>query len=244
MTNQPAAAETIIQEWPEDLTYQAFTKHINHSKDWLIEALYELKSAQIQVKNQRIGLKKLKKIVNAAFLISGKQGYQSMTLRQLCQKADISMGGLYAYISSKDELASLIGAGLTILTEDVINGANKDTVDTKSRLYGTICSHLFLSELYSDWFVFVYMETRAVAKAQRVGFRKIETDFESKLLGLLEQGVDEGRFELRDPYLTATTLIAQLQNWYIKRWKYKATDFSVDQYAAALIAFLEQMVIE
>ena len=227
--------------WPEDLSYAAFKAHMQLPKNWIYKTLYELNCDQIQVKNQRIALEKLKKIIETAFSISAKQGYHSMNLRQLCDKAGISMGGLYAYISSKDELANLIETGLNLLIYDLIEQATSQITDTKHRLRAIICCHLYLSEQYHNWFYFVYMEARTMAKAQRMTARKTETEFEDKLTKLLNEAIAEGVLYTNDVYMTSTTLTALLQNWHLKREKYHSKQITVDHYARALVGALNQL---
>ena len=47
----------------------------------------------------------------------------------------------------------------------------------------------------------------------------------------------------RDPQLTASIIKAMLQDWYLKRSKYRKRNLSVDQYAKFLLQFLEAFII-
>lgn len=50
----------------------------------------------------------LRRIVDATFRIANKTGFAAMSLRDLSRGSGLSMGGLYGYINTKDDLAAMI----------------------------------------------------------------------------------------------------------------------------------------
>lgn len=55
-------------------------------------------------KNDEIRLESMKKIMDAAFTLIAKQGYESTTISQIAQKAGVSKGLLYNYYTSKEDM--------------------------------------------------------------------------------------------------------------------------------------------
>jgi hypothetical protein len=110
-------------------------------------------------------------------------------------------------------------------------------IDDATRALGmAIRSHLYLSEVLQPWFFFSYMETRFFHAEE--GKRAIAGELQTEAIfaGILEKGVAEGALAITDPLLVAAAIKALLQDWYLKRWKYRRRRISVDAYADFVIA--------
>ena len=133
-----------------------------------------------------------------------------MTLRDLCRATGLSMGGLYGYIASKDDLAAMI--------EDVIRftsaaipiwfSAQPTALD---RLDSTLRGHIFISELLRPWFYFVFMESRKLSASQKTIARSSEMSFQDQLSRLFSEA---GLTEKENAHLRAAHCMALIQNWY------------------------------
>lgn len=141
------------------------------------------------------------------------------------------MGGLYSYIGSKEELANLIEHVLGVISTELTDLALEGTTDTKHRLAALISSHIFLSEQLKPWFYFVYMESKSLSKKQKEKAKKTETDFETRITELIDKGIQEGCFSCKDIDLNASAVMALLQDWHLKQWKYRERKVSADEYA-------------
>ena len=60
---------------------------------------------------------------------------------------------------------------------------------------------------------------------------------------ILQQGQSRGCFLLRDPQMTAAVIKAMLQDWYLKRTKYRQRNISVDHYAEFVLQFVEAFIV-
>ncbi|MCP3927433.1 MAG: TetR/AcrR family transcriptional regulator [Desulfobacterales bacterium] len=196
----------------------------------------------IKVKNERVGVKKLKTIIETAITISNRKGFHAMSLRELCSECGLSMGGLYGYISSKDELLEVIqdqGRRLLLKVMDTYGNEKESSIDQLTR---AIYTHIYLSELMQPWFFFSYMEARFFIREEQE--KSIETELltEQIFSEILEMGRLKGDFKLGDPVLTASAIKSMLQDWYLKRWKYNRRNISVDDYAKHVISFVMAFV--
>lgn len=61
-------------------------------------------SPRTSSKNEEIRQESMKKIMDSAFRLIAKQGYESTSIAQIAKEAGISKGLLYNYFSSKEEL--------------------------------------------------------------------------------------------------------------------------------------------
>ena len=189
--------------------------------------IFERNAARIGVRRREPALKNLEAIFRATFRLANDVGFGAMSLRDLCRETGLSMGGLYGYIDSKAQLAEMI--------EDVVRHATEqlplmfaELADPLERLEAVIRASIYLSEILQPWFYFVYMDSRVLAPAQRGMAKASELHMQTQLTALfrqIEPALDG------NPELFAAHLLALAQDWYVKRWKYRALKVHVDDFA-------------
>ncbi len=226
------------EQWPEPISFKTFKAKVKHSNDKLYLALFNQHSFEIA--NERIAVKNLQRICEATFVLANEVGFQAMTLRQLSKQTGMSMGGLYAYIKSKDDLARLIYSFLDQYCENMIRQLIEDDMSANQMMNVLIKSHLYMSELLQPWFYFAYMETKNLAKEYKGTAILSELTMEKMLYESITQGLKAGCFTMNNEskekrLLTASMIKALLQDWYLKRWKYSKRKISVDQYAQQVV---------
>src|SRR3990167_8419254 len=110
-----------IEALPVSFTIAEFRNvtPIDESNVW--EVLYQRNCERISVKRRDTAIENLKKIFAANFRLANSVGFRAMTLRDLCRETGLSMGGLYGYIESKDQLAAMIEDTVRHVTEVLPN---------------------------------------------------------------------------------------------------------------------------
>ncbi|MBW1893915.1 MAG: TetR family transcriptional regulator [Deltaproteobacteria bacterium] len=197
----------------------------------------------IKIKKEKVVVKNLVNIFNATLRLSNEKGFHAMSLRDLCQETGLSMGALYSYFSSKDDLLETIQEqgrrlAVKVLTEYIEKAGNPE-----EKLEAAVKSHLYLSEIMQDWFFFSYMETRYLDKEEHKKAIAGELYTEQLFIDILEQGKAQKKFKVDNAALTAAVIKAMLQDWYLKRWKYSRRVVSVEEYAEFLIGFIRSYII-
>jgi TetR/AcrR family transcriptional regulator, cholesterol catabolism regulator len=219
------------------MLFEEFQNKMMISLEDICLEIFKDNKYSIKIKNPKIGVKKLVKIIEAALSISNEKGFHAMSLRELCRESGLSMGGLYAYIDSKDELWRVIqDQGRRMLKKIMFQ--NLVTIDQPAgKLESAIRMHLYLSEMMQPWFFFSYMETRFFRKDEKKLALSNELFTEKIFSDILEEGLKKGVFRSIDTLLTASVIKAMLQDWYLKRWKYASRNITVDEYADFIVAF-------
>ncbi|PHV05575.1 TetR family transcriptional regulator [Janthinobacterium sp. BJB412] len=189
---------------------------------------------RIGVKRRKPALENLEKIFNATFRLANDVGFRAMTLRDLSRETGISMGGLYGYIDGKDQLAEMI--------EEVVRHATTEIprmfagVDSAlDRLEGMIRASIYLSEILQPWFYFVYMDSRVLAAEQRQVAKESELYVQTVIAATIGQIAPR---PAGDATLLAAHCLALFQDWYVKRWKYRAAKISPDDFADSTVRFV------
>ena len=210
------------------LQFQAMTP-LDGANIWA--HILDRNAERITVKRRKPALENLEKIFNATFKLANDVGFRAMNLRDLCSETGLSMGGLYGYISNKDQLAEMI--------EDVVHHATQempllfsDIADPLDRLEAQIRASVYVSEILQPWFYFVYMDSRVLQAKHRAMAKESEQHVQQVIASTIAQ------IPLRAPHspaLLAGHLMAMLEDWYVKRWKYRAAGVSPDQFADSVV---------
>ncbi|RJP88880.1 MAG: TetR/AcrR family transcriptional regulator [Desulfobacteraceae bacterium] len=198
--------------------------------------------SSIKIKKQAVAVKNLAKIFNTALALSNEKGFQSMSLRDLSRTSKMSMGALYSYFTSKEELLEMLQNQGRRLTRKVLSSQIDVNAGPEEMLRTAIRSHLFLTEVMQKWFYFSYMETKNLEKAHQKKSIEGELETEQLFIDILEAGNREKLFDVARPVLTASVIKAMLQDWYVKRWKYARRQVAVEEYAEFVIGFIESAV--
>ena len=142
------------------MKFETFKKMVNLSKRAISRELFLENRERIKIKKEGVAVKNLEKIFEAALTISNKKGFSAMSLRELSSEAGLSMGALYTYFSSKEELLDMLQAMGRAVTMRTLIEQISDLTGTRERLRRAIQAHLYLSEVMQPWFYFAYMETK------------------------------------------------------------------------------------
>mgnify|MGYP000570835885 CR=1 FL=1 len=226
------------------MNYAEFQKQVSLSKQDICREVYADKRKTIRVKNEHTVVKNLERIFSATLKIANKKGFQAMSMRELGQETNLSMGALYSYFSGKEELLAILQHQRRTMTKRILQEHIDKEADPAARLRAAILTHLYLSEAMQPWFYFSYMEAKNLSKKEQDLAVASELYTEKLIADILKRGQTKGDFELHDPQLTASVIKAMLQDWYLKRSKYAKRRISVDQYAQFVLQFVEAFILD
>jgi len=217
---------------------KSFEKQVAVSMTDICREIFESRSHSIKIKKEQVAIRNLVRIFKATLKLANRNGFHAMSLRDLVAESGMSMGGLYAYFKNKEELLTLIQEQGRAIVARVMGDRLHGIEDAIQELDVAIRSHLYLSEVLQSWFFFSYMETRYFHAEE--GKRAIAGELQTEAIfsSILERGMESGVFAIRDPLLVAAAIKAMLQDWYLKRWKYKRRKISVEAYADFVVSMV------
>lgn len=223
--------------------YEAFRGEFSMSQEDVIRDVYRQNKERIGIKKEAIAVKNLTRIIGSTLTLANSKGFHSMTLRDLCADSGMSMGGLYAYISNKDDLIHLIQSHGFIITRRTLLHYTSQVEDIRDRLFAAIKAHLYLSEQMRAWFYFSYMEAKSLPAPEKRDAVAIELEIEEIFLGLIEDGIKAEIYEAKNARLVSLMTKALLQDWYLKRRKYRDQSVGVDDYAVFVRDVIENYLL-
>ena len=222
------------------MNYVEFQKVVDITRQDIFKKAFVENKKNIKVKKEKTVIKNLEKIFSAVLKISNKKGFQTMSMRDLSKESGMSMGALYAYFSSKEELLSMLQRQGRTLALEIIEKNINCKKNVLEQLRAAIRTHLYISESMQPWFYFSYMEAKNLNKVEREKAVNIELYAEKVITEILMQGENEGIFRARNHQLSASIIILpMMRDWYLNRWKYGKRNVSVDQYANIVLEFIE-----
>jgi AcrR family transcriptional regulator len=226
-----------------DLKFETFKGLVRLSMEDLCRDLFLENRESIKIKKEGVAVKNLVRIFNAALSLSNQKGFKAMSLRDLSAEAGLSMGALYTYFKSKDELLHMVQRQGRMVVRRVLQGQIHGVDDPRSKLRKVIQAHLYLSEVMQSWFYFSYMETKNLAKEEHKRAIEAELFTEKILIDILKKGQEKGIFRPVEREMAGAVMKAMLQDWYLKRWKYARRRISVEKYAGFLIDLVESYLL-
>lgn len=215
-----------------------------YTSEFLCARIFERRAQQIRVKKPHVAIGNLVKIVEAFLTLSTQQGFHATSLRDLAEATSLSMGGLYSYFDSKETLLVMVLDEVDAVVRDVMAQAPDEvTADPLAHLLWVVDTHIRLTEVMQPWFVFAYMEAKSFPKAARKAAVESERLIEGIIEDILEKGNRTAQFDVHDTALLASLVKPLLQDWYIKRSKYRRRGIGIDRYIAGVTDMLRSAIL-
>ncbi|UZD90377.1 TetR/AcrR family transcriptional regulator [Cognatishimia activa] len=217
---------------------------LDHSPEALCRSMLERNSDTISIRKPEVAIKKLVVIIETALAISNRKGFHAMSLRELSKEAGISMGGLYAYFDSKTTLLNMILSQVATSVEDVLQHPPEEaTKDPISHLRWLIAAHIHLTEEMLSWFAFCFMEAKSFPEKERQMAIESSMFTEQVFADVIKRAVAQNMLrEDVSPFLPSL-IKPLLQDWYVKRAKYRKRNISVETYVQTIQDFVLAAVL-
>lgn len=224
------------------MTYAEFNKIVTISKKDIYQETIAENRETLRVKKEKTVVKNLDKIFGAVLKISNRKGFKAMSMRDLSRESGLSMGALYTYFSSKDELLEMLQNQQRSISQRILRERVNQEQTAQGKLKAAIFTHLYLSEAMQPWYYFSFMEAKNLSKVERDKAVASDLGLERIFENIISQGQAEGVFAKRNSQMTAAVIQAMMQDWYLKRYKYGKRNITVDQYAEFVLEFLSEFL--
>ncbi|HKP18528.1 MAG TPA: TetR/AcrR family transcriptional regulator [Gaiellaceae bacterium] len=145
------------------------------------------------------------------------KGYEATTLREIARALGIKSASIYYHWDSKETiLFDLIRSTMEQLTAGARSVLEREPAADR-RLAGIVVHHVVLHALRPKEATLGDTELRSLTRAHARAAMRMRDEYESLLLGVLEDGARRDLFDVLDVKLTAYAVISQCTNvgiWY------------------------------
>jgi TetR/AcrR family transcriptional regulator, cholesterol catabolism regulator len=185
-----------------------------------------------QIKNPDLVERRRRQIVDAAAKLFIAQGFHKTTTRQIARAAGFSIGSLYEYVASKEDVLYLVCESIHTEVEKGVANAMGRTSGGKEVLAEVLREYFLVCHRMSDLILLIYQETRSLPTVWRKRILENELRITGILVGVLAELVDSGRLSGLDEKtieIMAHNISVLGHMWTFRRW-FLSSHYSIDTY--------------
>jgi len=175
---------------------------------------------QSSVKDKELIETRRKEIVNAAVDLFVRKGFHRTTIREIAKKFGMSVGTLYEYIRTKEDILILVRDYINTAVRVRVSPSVEITLDSTKSLKNAIEIYYRIMDELQDYIIFLYQETKSLSHENRKYIFQSEEDMINIFVEILRHGVKQGSFDIEEKniLLTAHNIMVQGQMWAFRRW--------------------------
>jgi AcrR family transcriptional regulator len=168
-----------------------------------------------------------KKILEAAAQIFSQKGYHATSMNDIANAVNLQKASLYHHVNSKQEiLLSLLDEALDLVIQEISDViAMPISADKKLRL--AMCTYLKTLAEQRDLSAILLLEHRSLTPDLHSRHLPRRDRFEHLWRNILQSGIDEGVFNIRDVPLTTRALLG-VMNWVVT-WYHSEGELSISE---------------
>ena len=173
---------------------------------------HTLKDAALAEARQR-------EIAGTALRLFRARGYHATSVRQIAEAAGLSVGSLFNYFRSKEQVLQLIYEHAQVLIEEALDQVMRELgPDPEAALRHALDRYVGLLDQHQDHVALLYQEFKSLdgrAKRQIIDReRRIMATFER----ILEAGIRQKKFRPQPLAVTVNAIAALGHSWVTRRW--------------------------
>jgi len=178
------------------------------------------KQIKSSVKDKELIEIRRKEIVNAAVDLFVRKGFHNTTIREIAQKFGMSVGTLYEYIRTKEDILLLVCDYINVTVRMRVKPSLSITEDSVQSLYNAIETYYRIMDEMQDYIIFLYQETKSLSHENREYIFKSEEDMTRIFEDILKQGIKQGVFDIeqKNILIVANNIMVKGQMWAFRRW--------------------------
>jgi AcrR family transcriptional regulator len=185
-----------------------------------------------QVKNRELVQRRRRQIVDAAVPLFIENGFHRSTTRQIARAAGISIGALYEYVTSKEDILYLVCEAIHQETERRVARAMGRATAGQNPLADVIREYFMACHRMSDHILLIYQETQSLPPKWRKRVLENEVRITGIFVSVLAQLISSGELpemDERSVELVAHNISVLGHMWTFRRW-YLARHYRIEDY--------------
>ncbi|HNR87726.1 MAG TPA: TetR/AcrR family transcriptional regulator [Spirochaetota bacterium] len=192
-----------------------------------------------QVKNPELVNKRRQQIIDASVRLFIKQGFHKSTTRQIARKAGFSIGKLYEYITTKEDVLYLVCDYIHRGVEEAVKQAITDSGTGRESLESAIREYFRICDSMSDDILLIYQEIKSLARDAMHTVLARDVQITELFEQIIDRGIRDRSIKLNVPSarLLAHNIMVLGHMWTFRRW-YLSRTITIDQYIEEQLQFI------
>lgn len=202
------------------------------------------KEIHTDVKDKELIEVRRAQIVDAAVGLFIRKGFHKTTTREIAAESGFSIGTLYEYIESKEDVLYLVCRSIH---EEMKNGLTHSIQEGRTgeeKLKKAVDGYMRVIDRLSDKVLLIYQETKSLPRDAMHEVLKTESEIAEIFARLLREGVKDGSLRLTEEEipLMAENIAVLGEMWAFRRWALR-NRFSLEEFIKNQLHFLEGLKI-
>ena len=196
-----------------------------------------------QVKNQDLVQRRRHQIVDAAVELFIQNGFHKTTTRQIAKAAGVSIGSLYEYVASKEDVLYLVCDAIHAEMQRGMAEAMQRVADQGNPLAEVVRAYLLVCDRMNDHILLIYQETQSLPHK----WRRVVLENEVRITGLFTRALTALMADGKIPLLSEAAMDLVAHNiavighmWTFRRW-FLSRHYTIDDYIRHQTAFILNM---
>ncbi len=174
------------------------------------------------IKNEDLIESRRRQIVLGAVKVFSEKGFHKATVREIAEAAGVTMGTMYNYVRTKEDILYICYQHMTTILSEGLNEALDNVEDSREEFRTVMKKNLDLVFENQDEIMFLYREsgaydTDAIRTVLSQEMRYVEL-FEALLRRRFKnQKIDEFRLKLAADILSYASVLLVLRRWSLTR---------------------------
>lgn len=189
------------------------------------------------VKDEQLIALRRKQIIEAGIVLFKEKGFHRATTREIAQAAGFSIGTLYEYVRTKEDVLYLLCDYIYLEVKSRLAQFTKS--GTVEELKAAITEYFLLIDQMPDAFTIMYQETKSLPKEALHYVLNKEMEMVDIFQNILRRCYELGVVQLAedDIFLAANQIVVQGQCWAFRNWAMRK-QYTIDAYIAYQIETL------
>jgi AcrR family transcriptional regulator len=186
--------------------------------------------------------KRLPQIIDAAVEQFGKSGFHATTIRDVAERAGVSIGMIYQYVEDKDDLLYLSVKRFTASYHAQIDLELEGVADPKDRFLAAVGAIAHVIDRGKAAAMMAYRESKLLSRDRLTEIMQAERDVAKRIAVCARDCVEAGVFNPVDTDMLVYQCIVLAHNWAPSVWRFRQR-MTVDQYMARGLKVLLEPVL-
>ena len=189
------------------------------------------REVQASVKDERLVEKRRDQMIKGAVTLFKEKGFHRTTTREIAKAAGFSIGTLYEYIRSKEDVLYLVCDSIYEHVSDRLQKDLDNKQGTLANLKQGIANYFRVVDEMQDEFLVMYQEVKSLTKDALPYVLNKEREMAAMFEKLLVLCVENGEFDLSEKQLKLIShnIIVDGHMWSFRRWSVQKL-YTIDEY--------------
>ncbi|HLR62835.1 MAG TPA: TetR/AcrR family transcriptional regulator [Lentibacillus sp.] len=190
------------------------------------------------VKDTDLVEKRRNQMIKGAIALFKEKGFHRTTTREIAKESGFSIGTLYEYIRTKEDVLFLVCDAIYDQVRERLEAATDWQDPSLANLEKVAESYFYLMDDMQEEIIIMYQEVKSLKKETKEYVLQKERDMVAMLEKMIVTCLPEA-MDKQDAALIANNIFVQGQMWGFRRWMLQK-QFTLKEYAERQIHFLMQ----